>query len=370
MSGLLTRPFDPVVASRLAAVALAAASLALSGCFDDRSAGGPAAPTSVAPNAGDAAQVPGNTGNTANSAPQLSGTPAAEIPTGFPYVFRPAAQDPDGDTLSFTVSGKPTWASFDVRSGELRGVPGDRDVGVATGIVITASDGRAASTLGPFQVRVNRSPTLTAPTASTAVGARPPTISGTPAATASAGSGYLFQIVASDPDGDKLTYGALNLPPWLGINSANGTVTGTPTATQAGQYPNIVISVTDGRSTASLAPFTLTVSAPAVPAGGGAGGSAGGSAGGTTTATASATLSWVPPTTYTDGAPLVDLAGYRIKYGRDPAALTPQVTLAAPGTTRHIVTALGSGTWYFAVVAYTSGGIESAVSAVVSKTIP
>lgn len=344
----------------------------LAGCFDTSDDGpGAGSPGANAASTSTSAAAAGGSiseAATGNAVPKLTGTPAGEIPAGFPYVFRPFATDADGDALRFQVIGQPAWASFDPATGELRGVPRDTDVGVVAGITIVASDGRGASaTLGPFEIRVNRGSSVTG---LSSVGTRPPVISGSPPVTVVAGAGYSFQVVASDPDGDRLIFGALNLPAWLGINSANGTLTGTPGAGQVGTYANIVISVTDGRNTASLPAFSIAVTAPptaAVPA---AAGSATSGSSNPLTTNGTATLRWVPPTVNADGSPLTDLAGFVVKYGRDPAELSQQVSLPSATATSHTVTNLTSGTWYFGVASYTAAGIASDVSAVVSKSFP
>jgi Putative Ig domain len=415
-------------ASRLAPILLT--TLALAACFDDNSASDTQAGTSQA----GSIPVQSTGANAGNAAPVVSGTPSGEIPAGFPYVFKPTVSDPDGDAVTLEVVGAPRWATFDAVTGELRGTPADADVGDVTGIVIRASDGKATTAFGPFSVRVKR------PTAATgAAGSRPPTISGTPATSVAAGSGYAFQALGADPDGDRLTFGATNLPAWLGINTANGILSGTPSAAQAGVYANITISVTDGNSTASLPAFTITVTA-----GNGATSSAASwtqcaSEGGncafsgtklvrygepfngrwaaartltgpvpctnafwgdpspgtgkrceivdslvvdpstsTTTpttnsasvaGTGTATLVWQRPSQNTDGSPLVDLAGFIIKYGTDPASLSQTVTLTDPAATRHTLQSLGRGTWYFTVASLTASGVESDLSPLVSKTI-
>lgn len=349
--------------SRIVPVVLA--TLSLAACFDDKSTTDPGAvPTTTS----------GETTN--NKAPVVSGTPATAIPAGFPYVFKPVATDPEGDPLSFSVSGKPAWAEFVGATGELRGTPSEADLGDTAGITITASDGKATTTLGPFRVSVNR-----ASGTSAAGGTRPPVIGGNPPTTVAAGSAYSFQVLASDADGDRLTYGARNLPAWLGIDTAKGVLSGTPSAAQVGIYNNIQVSVTDGLSTVSLTPFTITVTGSGTVAStAGTTGTTGGTttAGTTTTATAgagstaaigTATLSWIKPTQYSDGTPLVDLAGYIVKYGTDPGALSQRVSVADPNLTRYTVPSLGKGTWYFTVVSYTNTGLESDVATLVSKTI-
>jgi hypothetical protein len=83
----------------------------------------------------------------------------------------------------------------------------------------------------------------------------------------------------------------------------------------------------------------------------------------------SANLSWTPVTQNTDGTALQDLAGYKVYYGNAPYAFTTEVTLANPNATSYVVNDLGTGTWYFAITAYTSSGSESAYSNIASKTI-
>lgn len=82
-----------------------------------------------------------------------------------------------------------------------------------------------------------------------------------------------------------------------------------------------------------------------------------------------AVLSWNAPTTRTDGTPLDDLQGYRIKYGIAPDQLPCLVEIRDSKVTTWKVTGLSSGTWYFAVVSFDSGFVESDLSGVVSKRI-
>lgn len=95
------------------------------------------------------------------------------------------------------------------------------------------------------------------------------------------------------------------------------------------------------------------------------------SSGPTTTvkATGTAQVSWTPPTTTTDGATLLNLAGYYIYYGTNPSALTQEIQISNIGLTTYDVGNLSSGTWYFVVTSYTTNGTQSAPSNVVSQTI-
>jgi hypothetical protein len=283
--------------------------------------------------------VQGGTGT--NSAPTISGTPTTSVVVGNAYEFIPQATDPDGQTLTFSVTGLPVWATFDTATGRLRGTPAASNVGTHGGIVISVSDGVASAALAAFSIEV---------TAGTTPGPsnRAPSISGTPASAATVGQAYSFTPTASDPDGQALTFSIANGPPWATFNTATGRLSGTPTAANVGAYSGIVITVSDGAASVSLPGFTLTVQQ---------------------VQTGSATIRWTPPTTNSDNSPLTNLAGYRIYYGTNSGNLTQVLNLPNPGISSGVVENLAPGTWYFAVTSYNSSNVESARSNVTSKTI-
>ena len=140
------------------------------------------------------------------------------------------------------------------------------------------------------------------------------------------------------------------MPAWATFSIATGQLSGIPAATDVGTYSGIVISVSDGSSSAALPAFSIAVTAAQPPPG-------------------NANLSWTVPTLNTNGTALTDLSGYTISYGTSPTALTQSVTITDPTVTSHTITGLAAGTWYFAIVATASNGTQSALSNVGSKTI-
>ena len=82
-----------------------------------------------------------------------------------------------------------------------------------------------------------------------------------------------------------------------------------------------------------------------------------------------AIVSWMPPTQRTDGTALTDLAGYRVYYGKSLNAMTRNIDVRNPGQTSQFIDELDKGTWYFAVTAYTSGGLESEMSEIAAKRV-
>ncbi len=89
-----------------------------------------------------------------NQAPTIGGNPPDQVAVGGFYSFSPTANDPDGDTLIFTMTGQPAWAEFDPASGRLSGAPGLADVGTDSGIEINVTDGNDSATLPLFEITV------------------------------------------------------------------------------------------------------------------------------------------------------------------------------------------------------------------------
>jgi hypothetical protein len=189
-----------------------------------------------------------------NRPPVISGVPMTSVEAGTAYTFVPTASDPDGDTLLFSIAGQPGWAAFDTQTGRLSGTPPSGTTGTFSNIRISVSDGPNTATLAAFSIAV------TAPTTN-----RPPTITGSPPATATQGTLYTFTPTASDPDGDALTFSIANRPTWATFNPTNGTLQGTPGASHIRTYGNIVISVSDGTASAPLPQFSITVASSNMP---------------------------------------------------------------------------------------------------------
>jgi len=102
------------------------------------------------------AQEPSAPGGT-NSAPTILGNPANGITIGQVYTFVPTASDADGDTLTFSVTNLPGWATFDSTTGELSGQPTLGDEGTISGISISVSDGLLSASLSAFSIQVTQS---------------------------------------------------------------------------------------------------------------------------------------------------------------------------------------------------------------------
>jgi hypothetical protein len=242
--------------------------------------------------------------------------------------------------LTFAIVNKPAWATFSSQTGKLAGTPTTSNIGTQADIRISATDKVATALLPEFSIRVVA-----------ATGADKPVISGAPPTSVTAGSTYKFQPTAKDPDGKTLSFSVQNKPAWASFSIASGLLDGTPTSTQVGNYGNIIISTSNGQYSSSLPGFNVAVTT-------------------TQPATGNATVNWVPPTENTNGSALTDLAGIRIYYGTSPSSLSKMVQVASPTATSYTIGNLAAGTWYFGGVAYTTSGVQSAMSAVASALIP
>lgn len=90
-----------------------------------------------------------------DSGPAITGTPAKTATVGQAYRFQPNAVNLNkGHRPSFTITNRPTWASFDSSTGQLTGTPAARDVGVFPNIEIGLTAGTVRAALPGFSITV------------------------------------------------------------------------------------------------------------------------------------------------------------------------------------------------------------------------
>jgi hypothetical protein len=288
---------------------------------------------------------------------KIGGTPVTSVLAAKYYSFQPWATDSQHRTLKFSIANKPAWAGFDPNHGRLYGSPVPAYVGTYRNVIISVSGGLSKATLPAFSIVVQR------------MNDPGPAISGTPSRTAVVGKPYAFQPSVRNDYGLRITFQIYNKPAWLTLNSTTGYLSGTAGSKDVGTYTQIVESVTDGYKRGSLQAFNLTVSpaaasvsppksapqpTPTPPA---------------PSTTASVSLQWQPPTQNTDSSTLTDLAGYHVYYGNAPQSLNASITIANPGIAAYVVENLKPGTWYFAVAAYNTSGLEGDLSEVATRTV-
>lgn len=86
--------------------------------------------------------------------PVITGTPPAIATVGSTYSFQPRGHDPHGLPITFGISDKPAWLSFNRATGRLSGRPTEADVGRYSHIGITVSNGYRSAQLAFFSITV------------------------------------------------------------------------------------------------------------------------------------------------------------------------------------------------------------------------
>ncbi len=90
----------------------------------------------------------------ANSLPSISGSPSLAATANTAYRFAPVVLDADANSLTFSVTNLPKWASFNAATGVLSGTPTGADLGASGEIVISVSDGFDRVSLAGFSINV------------------------------------------------------------------------------------------------------------------------------------------------------------------------------------------------------------------------
>ncbi|PAT33092.1 hypothetical protein CLI92_05275 [Vandammella animalimorsus] len=184
----------------------------------------------------------------ANSPPTIRSAPASQVRAGQTYSYTIQASDPDQDALSYAlVQGPQGSASAPaLTNNQLSWATADADVGVHD-FQISVSDSAGNTVLQTWQIEVLP-----------ASGNRPPVIQSSPAVSAQAGSHYQYQVQASDPDGDALSYQLAQGPAGMHIDAASGLVQWPIPAGTAGRFA-VAIDVSDGRAGAVRQEFAIGV---------------------------------------------------------------------------------------------------------------
>nr|WP_161501616.1 putative Ig domain-containing protein [Rhodopirellula sp. SM50] len=196
----------------------------------------------------------------ANVAPTITSTPAVMATAGNPFTHRLRAQDADGDQVTWRLSDTApdgiTISSVELTNsgGQLVdayhelvwNVP-ETAAGSEVTFSIIAEDGRGGSDLQHWTLSI---------TDASAVN-RIPVIHSSPRPTARFGLDWTYDLQASDPDGDTLTYQLIDPPGGMQV-TPDGIVRWTPSSSAATDNA-IEIEVSDGRGGVATQMFDLVV---------------------------------------------------------------------------------------------------------------
>jgi PKD repeat protein len=188
----------------------------------------------------------------ANQPPVLAAIGAKSVNENQLLTFTATATDPNvGNTLTFSAGNLPTGATLNATTGVFNWTPTFTQAGnYNVTITVTDNGSPAASDFETFTITVGNVN-------------RPPVLSPSPIGdrTVSEGQTLTIPITASDPDGGALTFTSANLPTGATLTPTGtgaATFSWTPSFTQAGSFPNVTLTVSDGALTDAEV-FTITV---------------------------------------------------------------------------------------------------------------
>lgn len=178
-------------------------------------------------------------------APSLFGTPAAVGAVGALYFYQPAANDADGDPLTFSLPEAPAGMTINATTGRVEWTP------TATGrarVRLVVSDGNGGSASQAWDIDVSdRLPN------------RPPVVVSVPNFVAIINTPYEYQVLATDPEGASLNYELVAAPAEMTIDRTSGRITWLPPA--AGTV-TVAIKATDPLNAFGSQVYDLVVSPP------------------------------------------------------------------------------------------------------------
>lgn len=177
-----------------------------------------------------------------NYPPVIISTPQTGSFAFQPFSYDVQAEDPDGDTLIYSLTQSPAGMTIDSDSGLIQWTP---DANGTFPVTVVVSD-------GTLQVTQNFTLTVEIPNLA-------PEITSTPPTSVLQGQSYQYQLSANDPEGDSISFALLTAPVGMQIDQATGLVTWTPATDQIGVY-DIELSAADSQGNTASQSYLISVS--------------------------------------------------------------------------------------------------------------
>ena len=190
----------------------------------------------------------------ANLSPVLTGVSipspqTATVGVSFSLVTAAAFSDPNGDLLTYAVSGLPASLTIDATTGIITGTPSST-LGSPFSVTVTATDLLGGLVNTDFVLQIlnpNRTPVLTGTTIPSPQTATTGAFYTTPTAQA-----------FSDPDGETLIYSATGLPTGMLIAPATGIISGVASSTVGSPF-TVQVTAKDKAGSSVSASYVLIV---------------------------------------------------------------------------------------------------------------
>ncbi|MCX5955720.1 MAG: putative Ig domain-containing protein [Cyanobacteria bacterium] len=181
-----------------------------------------------------------------NQAPLITSTPPAAVSLGSTLRYDVKASDANGDSLSYALLKNPPGMVIDPKLGVLIWTPKSSQIG-RTEVTLEVADGNGGTTRQSFELVVK------------GANLRPQIVSSPPTG-AALNQPYRYAVLATDPDGDPLTYSLVRSPAGMTIDPASGVISHTPTSSASSV---VEILVSDGFGGSSRQSYELTVNSVA-----------------------------------------------------------------------------------------------------------
>ncbi len=175
--------------------------------------------------------------------PTISSAPPTEAAVGRTYLYTPSVSNPSRSPLTFAIPVAPPGMQIDTVTGAITWTPTAAQLG-STSVILRATDAVGNFTSQGFTVAVlagshNRVPNITSVADADAV----------------VGQAYVYTLMASDPDGETLTYAVRSAPAGFNIDPSTGVVSWIPSTGDVGTV-TAILTATDpqgGMAVQSLA---------------------------------------------------------------------------------------------------------------------
>jgi hypothetical protein len=179
-----------------------------------------------------------------NRAPVLDAIGPKSVDENVNLSFTVSASDPDGDPLTYEITGQPDGSSFNFSTGAFSWTPTFDKQGTHE-VTFRATDGDLghSETITITVNNVNRPPVLD-------------TVQNQGVAETTE---LTFTVSATDQDGEALTYSASSLPTGASFDPGTRTFSWTPTYDDAGTYPGVTFVVTDESAASDSETITIEV---------------------------------------------------------------------------------------------------------------
>jgi len=180
----------------------------------------------------------------ANYAPVVYSSPITHGTSGVIYNYDVNATDPNRDAVGYDLSVSPVGMGIDPLTGLITWTPSGTQAG-SHPVTVEVSDGRGGVASQSFSIIVAEAIN------------NPPVITSTPVTTGTEGAAYSYDVEATDPDGDVLTFSLTSSPAGMTIDPASGLIQWTPSSAQVGRN-DVTVRVQDSAGLFDTQSFTVT----------------------------------------------------------------------------------------------------------------